>query len=215
MVQAKIDAAQLTVQGIAVSNTHTQNYTISINSTITTDGSAHATIDAFDGVMYLKDLAPHTPFATVHFPASDASAAVQVVNISQVAAVSDAAAFATFSTWLLANDSLRLTVQGWTTVHVAGLASRPYAVNFQKTIEMPGLARFNGTTVSNASIAVAGFGDGTNFRGTVTIPNRSLVSVEIVSAGGRATRCLSLPSPALQLTADAPHRATPPSTTTC
>ncbi len=178
VVKSKIDAAQLSVQGITVSNTQSQNYTMSINSTITTDGSTHATVDAFDGVMYLEDLEPHTPFATVHFPQTD-SAAAQTVNISQFTPITDMAAFTTFNTWLLANDSLRVTVQGWTNVHVPGI-SRAYSVNFQKTIEMPGLAHFNGTTVSNANISIEGFADGTNFNGTTTIPNRSLVTLEIV-----------------------------------
>ena len=204
IAQQKIDQAQLSIQGIRVSNTQSQNYTMSINSTITTDGSVHATIDAFDGVMYLEDVPAHTPFATVHFPQTESSA-LQVVNVTdQFAPITDMAAFTTFNTWLLDNDTLRVTVRGDTYVHISGL-SRAVPVTFQKTIEMPGLAQFNGTTVSNPVINITGFPDGSNFKGTTTIPNRSLVTFEIV-------RVFFFYSNSSGLTWNA--RETPPSTTT-
>jgi Flp pilus assembly protein TadG len=109
---------------------------MSINSTISTDGSVHATIAAFTGQMYLEDLQPHTPFAEVKFPETT-SAAFQVVNLTQFTNVTDLAAFTTFNAWLLTNDTLRVTVAGSTTVQISGL-SKSYGVNFQKTVTLPG-----------------------------------------------------------------------------
>lgn len=143
IAQSKIDASELTVQSIVVSNTQTDNFTMSISSTITTDGSVHANIDDFDGVMYLEDLEPHTPFTSVHFPKSTADA-YQVVNVTdQFTPITNMAAFTTFNTWLLLNETLRVTIKGDTYVHVAGLSSRAYKVTFQKTVTIPGMFFFS------------------------------------------------------------------------
>jgi len=110
---------------------------MAINSTITTDGSVHADIAGFTGVMYLEDLEPHTPFARIDFPATTADA-LQTVNISQKLEITDMKALTTFNTWLLTNESLRITTYGETTVKVRGI-SRTYPVTFKKTITTPGM----------------------------------------------------------------------------
>lgn len=110
---------------------------MAVNSTITTDGSTHAEIDAFTGVMYLEDLEPHEAFASIDFPETT-SAKLTTVNVSQTVEVTNMEAFITFNTWLLANESLRLTVEGDTKVHVKGI-SRGFGVTFKKTVDLKGM----------------------------------------------------------------------------
>ncbi len=136
IAQSKIDDAVLTLDALTVSNTQAGNMTMAINSTITTDGSVHADIDGFEGVMYLEDHPDQTPFARIQFPATTADK-LQVVNVTQSVAIDDVAALTTFNTWLLANETLRVTVRGDTQVKVKGI-SRYYGVTFKKTITMPG-----------------------------------------------------------------------------
>lgn len=154
---------------------------MSINSTITSDGSVKATIDGFTGQMYLEDLQPHTPFASVQFPQTTSDAVVTVNITNQFTEVTDLAAFTTFNTWLLTNDSLRVTVTGTTNIHVSGL-SKAYSVDFTKTVTMPGLRGFAGTNVTQSNISLTPDLDGSNFHGYVTIPNYSLVTFEVVSS---------------------------------
>lgn len=177
IAQQKLDDAELIIDSIVVSHTQAQNMTMAINSTIKSDGSVHATIDGFPGVMYLEDYQPHTPFAKINFPQTT-SDALQVVNVSQFLPIDDVAALTRFNTWLLANDSLRVTVEGDTNVHVRGI-SRSYPVTFKKTITMPGLGLLNGTVVNDTKISLQPDAQGNNFRGTAYIPNRSLVSFEL------------------------------------
>ncbi len=136
IAQSKIDDAVLTLEGFTVTNTQAGNMTVSINSTITTDGSVHADIDGFEGVMYLEDQPAQTPFAKIQFPATTADK-LQTVNVTQFVAIDDVPALTTFNTWLLANESLRVTIRGDTQVKVKGI-SRSYGVTFKKTITMPG-----------------------------------------------------------------------------
>lgn len=177
IAQQKIDAASLSIEGIVVTNTQSQNFTMAINSTIRTDGSVKAVIAGFVGEMYLEDLLPHTPFAAISFPETT-SDALQTVNVSQFIPITNMAAFTTFNTWLLHNTTLRVTVAGNTNIQVHGI-SKNYPVTFSKTIEMPGLQNFDGSNVTDSTISLEADKNGDNFRGFVTIPNRSLVTFEI------------------------------------
>ncbi|KAK1757836.1 hypothetical protein QBC47DRAFT_165948 [Echria macrotheca] len=180
LAQKKLDEADLTIQGILITQTQAKELSMSINSTITTDGSVHANIAAFTGVMYLEDLESHTPFATINFPATTADA-LQTVNISQKLEITDMAALTTFNTWLLANESLRITTFGETTVKVKGI-DRDYPVTFKKTITTPGLRGFNGTTVTDTVVTLQADERGNNFKGTANIPNYSIFTLEIGNA---------------------------------
>jgi len=177
IAQQKIDSATLSIESIVVSKTHSNDFTMAINSTIRTDGSVNANIANFTGDMYLEDLMPHTPFAQIDFPATT-SAALSVVNVTQYVDIKNMAAFTTFNAWLLQNTTLRVTVVGSTSVQVSGI-NRWYPVTFSKTIEMPGLQNFAGTKVVESTISLQGDENGDNFKGFVTIPNRSVVTFDI------------------------------------
>jgi len=178
IAQSKINDAQMSVEGITLRNTQTDNYTMSINSTIRTDGSVHATIDGFPAELYLEDLPDHTPFAVVQFPSTTSDALVTVNVTDQFINVTDQHAFAVFNTWLLVNETLNVTVSGDTYVHVNGI-SKAFSVHFQKTINMPGLRLLEGTQVIDSQINLSGDSSGNNFNGTVVIPNYSLITFEL------------------------------------
>lgn len=171
IAQSKLDDAKLVLDGLTVTNTQAGNMTMSINSTITTDGSVHADIEPFEGVMYLEDHADHKPFATIQFPATTAEK-LQTVNVTQFLPIEDLAALTVFNTWLLSNESLRVTVLGDTQVKVKGI-SRHYDVTFKKTITIAGLNHLDGTVVEPTGISL------TDFNATVTIPNKSPVAFEL------------------------------------
>lgn len=179
IAQSRVNGATLKIQGIQLSQTQADNYTLAINATIQADDSIHAVIDAFDGVMYLEDWPPQTPFARIAFP-SVTSAAMTAINISQFTEILDLNAFTVFNEYFLVNESINVSVEGDSMIKVAGV-NRKYPVTFKKTINMPALSNFNGTTVPTSRIALPADADGNNFFGTVVIPNRSYITFEIVS----------------------------------
>jgi hypothetical protein len=140
MAQQKLDEAELTVDSLVVTNTESNKLNMALSTTIRTDGSVHATIEPFDGVMYLEDFEPHTTFATLKFPETTADA-LQQVTVTQELPIENLEALTRFNTWLLANDSIRVTVQGETGVRVKGI-SRRYPVTFKKTVTMLGKEQF-------------------------------------------------------------------------
>jgi hypothetical protein len=177
IAQSKLDDAELILDRITVTNAQTDSLTMSIDSTIKTDGSVHADIAGFEGVMYLEDHEPHTPFAKINFPPTTADA-LQTVNVTQNLPIDDVEALTRFNTWLLANETLRVTVLGDTTVRVRGIA-RDYDVTFKKTVTMPGLNHLAGMKVEPTWIALEDDERGNNFKAKVFIPNRSLVAFEL------------------------------------
>lgn len=152
--------------------------TLAINSTIQADDSIHAVIDAFEGVMYLEDWAPQTPFARINFP-SVTSAPESVVNITQFTPILDLNAFTVFNDWFIQNATIRVTVEGDSHLSVNAV-NRKYPVHFKKTLEIPALSNLNGTTVPNSTILLTPDSQGDNFVGTAVIPNRSFISFELV-----------------------------------
>lgn len=179
IAQSRVNQATLTIQGITLSQTQATNFTLAINSTIEADDSIHAVIDPFEGVMYLEDWAPQTPFARINFP-SVTSAAKSAVNITQFTQILDLNAFTVFNTWFIQNETIRVTVEGDSQLRVSGV-NRKYPVHFKKTLEFPALSNFNGTTVPNSTILLTPNAQGDNFVGTAIIPNRSFINFEIVS----------------------------------
>ncbi|GKT54877.1 hypothetical protein ColTof4_08264 [Colletotrichum tofieldiae] len=177
IAQSKLDHAELTVDGITVSNTAPNSYNMGINSTLKSDGSVKATIEPFDGVMYLEDLEPHNPFVNLKFPETK-SVKLQTVNISQPIEIADMAAFTTFNTWLLNNESVRVTIRGDTHVKVNGIARR-YGVTFRNTVTLKGLNGFKGLNVTDNTISLTPDARGDNFKGHVSIPNPSVLTLEI------------------------------------
>ncbi len=192
IAQGKINGAVLDVQGISCTNTKTDSFMLSINTTLKS-GKTKATVDAFEGDMYLEDEPSHEPFATILFPETH-NQPFQTVNVSQEIAIKNASALTLFNTWLLTRESVRVTVLGYPKVKVPGI-SHKYGVTFKKTVTLTGLNNFDGMAVSNSSISSSNFSDGTNFHTTVVIPNRSVVSFEIVSVCIQSTavaqRCIT------------------------
>lgn len=184
IAQHKIDDAKLDIQGVNVLRTESDSYLMEINSTITTDGAIKANIDPFEGVMYLEDLEPHTPFVSINFPATNGDKH-QTVNVSQEVTITDMDAFTIFNIWFANNETLRITVEGKTKVKPSGL-SRKYGVTFKKTLDVKGLNLFTGTRVvemeSHINATIRPSDPKPNFVGIAEIPNHSLFTLDIGNA---------------------------------
>lgn len=181
IAQSKINSSTLEIQGVNILKTESNEYLMEINSTITTDGSISATIDPFEGEMYLEDLEPHTAFASVNFPATNGNSH-QVINISQAMTIKDMDAFTTFNVWFFQNETVRVTVNGNTKVKPSGLDHK-YNVQFQKTLTINGLNMLKGTTLPAETAHITTDPKvKQNFNGTSVIPNQSVFTLDLGNA---------------------------------
>ncbi|KAI0448527.1 hypothetical protein F5B21DRAFT_105297 [Xylaria acuta] len=175
LAQQKLNEAKLTIDGITVTNTQAGSFVMGINSTIEADDSVHATIDAFEGTMYLADVDPPLAIVQINFPQTTSSS-VQAVNISQDIQISDLGSFTTFNKALLSRESVNVQVKGDTHIHVSGI-SRAYPVTFDKTVTLKGLNNFNGLSISDSTISALATKN--NFNATAHIPNPSVLTLDI------------------------------------
>jgi len=178
-IQRQINKSQLSVDGIAITQTQTSSVWTAINSTIRTSTSTKASIEGFNASLYLEDKLPHTPFAYLQMPETS-SKKVQAVNISQHLDLFDAQAYTDFNTWYLLNESFRMTIAGETYVHVSGL--KKTKVNYKKTVTLIGLNGFAGLNVTSSSASLTPDSNGDNLHGFVSIPNPSVLTLEIGNA---------------------------------
>lgn len=179
IAQSKINEAELEIQSVQILETEPNAYLMKIDSSITTDGKIHASVDPFEADMYLEDWPAHVPFATVNMPETNSNKH-QVVNVTQNVKIADMEEFTRFNVWFHNNETLRVTVNGKTKVKPSGLP-RKYDVTFKKTIELKGLNHFAGTKVTDGHIGLSSDKSIPNFNGTTVIPNASVFTLDNVS----------------------------------
>ncbi|POR39423.1 Uncharacterized protein TPAR_00391 [Tolypocladium paradoxum] len=180
IAQAKVNAADLKVQGVNVLDTKPDSYTMEINSTITTDGTVHADIDPFEGNMTLADVDNAPAFATLQFPKTNADKH-QDVNISQTVQITNMDAFKQFNIAFFQNETLRVRIAGKTKLQPAGL-SRKSDVDFTKILNLAGLNLLKGTNVTDGTVDLKATKGQPNFKGTAEIPNASHFTLDIGNA---------------------------------
>ena len=197
MIQHKVDGSVLNVDAIRVTNARTDEVTISIDSWVEASDSIHATIDAFEADMMIEGQAP---FAKLQMPQTKTG--LSIVNITQTINIGDEKykqPFIDYNKALLGSESVKMVVEGRTKVRVKGL--RAESVTFKKIIELKGtfspifltkpvntnktpqgLNSFKGLEVTDATVNLKPDSNGNNFVGYATIPNPSVLTLEIGNA---------------------------------
>ncbi|KAI2636140.1 hypothetical protein GGS21DRAFT_69249 [Xylaria nigripes] len=175
LAQQKLNKAKLTIDAISITQTQTDSFLMAINSTVDADSSVHATLDPFEGTLYLADANPPQAFAKVNFPQTTSSS-MQVVNVSQNIPIQDLGSFTAFNKALLSSQSVNVQIKGDTHIHVRGI-SRSYPATFDKTVNLKGLNNFVGISISDAQISP--LATKKNFNATVHIPNPSILTLDI------------------------------------
>ncbi|KAM3501348.1 hypothetical protein MY11210_009383 [Beauveria gryllotalpidicola] len=181
IAQDKINQAKLDIVAVKISNATPTSYQMTIDSTISTDGTVKADIDAFAGDMYLEDTDDKTPFAVLNFPPTNANKRSNV-KIDQHVEIKNMDAFNKFNTWFVNNETLRIGIRGNTKVRPKGISKR-YNVIFQKVLKVKGLNRFKGIKVTDPRVNLS-VDNGTdpnfrNFFAQTELPNPSHFSLDI------------------------------------
>ncbi|TQV96828.1 hypothetical protein IF1G_04068 [Cordyceps javanica] len=184
IAQDKINHAKLDIVAVKISNATPTSYQMTINSTISTDGTVKANIDPFAGDMYLEDTDDKTPFAVINFPPTNANKHSNV-NVDQHVEIHNMDAFNKFNAWFVNNETLKIGIKGKTKVQPNGL-SKKYDVTFQKVLEVKGLNLFKGMKVVEPRVELT-VDNGTdpnfrNFFAKVELPNPSHFSLDIGDA---------------------------------
>ncbi|KAL3481142.1 hypothetical protein BJX99DRAFT_253804 [Aspergillus californicus] len=168
IAQGDIDDSTLSIESMDISNPSPDGFHLQQRQVIGTGSIFHPTIYSFDADVSL--LGAET-FAIVNVPRLRADDGV-VVNIDQWVNLSNADAFAGFSTAVMMNEEFQLSVRGNPDLKLGGLPK--IDIDYDKTVTMKGLNKLAGFEIVELHLDM-GRDDGNNANGTVYIPNPSVL----------------------------------------
>ena len=99
--------------------------------------------------------------------------------VDQDVKITDLAAFTAYTTSVLQNEEVKLDVKGRTPLHEMRFPTT--TVDYRKTATMKGLNKLSGFNVTEFSIELTPEPDGTNMKGTVYIPNPTVMTISMVN----------------------------------
>ncbi|KAL2821722.1 hypothetical protein BDW59DRAFT_108651 [Aspergillus cavernicola] len=185
IAQGDISDSTLSVESMVISDPSPDRFQLNQRQVIGTDSIFHPKIYEFDAEV---SLAGSPVFATVTVPSTRADDGVVVDINDQYVDLTDADAFAGFSTAVMMNEEFELNIYGRPGLKLGALPK--IHVNYNKTVTMKGLNRLQGFGIEVHLDPDRD--DGNNANGTVFIPNPSVLQLSMgnvtmdVSSNGTA-----------------------------
>ncbi|KAF1840445.1 uncharacterized protein K460DRAFT_296992 [Cucurbitaria berberidis CBS 394.84] len=191
--QREINDSTLNVTSQEVTNPHPGGVHLKIDTVIKSGSSYHPTIDGFRAGLSLKG---QEPFLYVDVPKAKSQAETHI-TIDQDVDLASLDRFSTYTKAVLASETFEVYLDGKTNIHLKGLPTMD--VNYNQVITMKGLNRLSGLNITDVRILSGKteiLPDGSNLIGNVTIPNPSVMTLDL----GNVTMNLSVDGKAIGTT---------------
>ncbi|PYI00896.1 hypothetical protein BO78DRAFT_401733 [Aspergillus sclerotiicarbonarius CBS 121057] len=172
MAQTLVNNSNLTVTMMDISDPSPSSFTLNQTQVIGTNSSYHPTMYSFSGAVSLAGLAA---FAHVQIPKFNAHNGV-VVEVDQRVNLTNVTAFADFCRAAIMSEEFQLNVYGRQGLKEDSLPKT--TVTYNHTATMKGFNKLDGFDLLDMSIGTNN-SDGTNAKGTVYIPNPSVISIAL------------------------------------
>ncbi|KAJ5510138.1 hypothetical protein N7453_002241 [Penicillium expansum] len=172
IAQSAVNDSTLNITEMILSNPTPESFHLEQRQVLGSKSSYHPQIYAFDSEV---SLAGEAPFAHVTVPAVKSKDGA-VIHFEQNVALTNATAFADYTTAVMLNEEVSLNIYGRPGLKQGGLPKT--TVTYNKTVVMKGLNKLNGFTVAKFFIMfppVNGYG----MNGTVIIPNASVLTIPL------------------------------------
>ncbi|KAH8725325.1 hypothetical protein GQ44DRAFT_739769 [Phaeosphaeriaceae sp. PMI808] len=195
--QHEINNSSLEVTSQEVTNPTPDQIHLKLKSVIKSDSKFHPTISGFNAALSLPG---QGPFIYIDIPQAK-SEAETYVTVDQDVKILSADAFAGYTKTVLGSETFEVHLDGKTNIKLKGLPSMK--VNYNKVITMKGLNHLKGLNITSIKI-LSGVNqilpDGSNMIGTVSIPNPSVMTLDLgnvtmnLAAGGSPLGTALLPN---------------------
>ncbi|OCK81039.1 hypothetical protein K432DRAFT_392540 [Lepidopterella palustris CBS 459.81] len=184
--QHDVNSSTLEVQSQEVTDPTPSSVHLRLVSVVRSNSSYHPYLDAFRGALFLEDTEPSiTPFGYVEIPKLNVQHEATSV-VDQVMTINNMDQFIAYNKLVVNSDEFRIAVRGRTGLHQKGLPK--INVDYNKVVTMKGLNRLNGFNITEFQILTTNEPDGSNMNGTVSIPNQSVLTIDL----GNVTMDLSV-----------------------
>ncbi|PWY95745.1 hypothetical protein BO94DRAFT_455408 [Aspergillus sclerotioniger CBS 115572] len=172
IAQNLVNKSNLTVTSMVISDPSPSSFILNQTQVIGSNSSYHPTIYSFSAGVSLAGLAA---FAHVQVPEFNAHNGV-VVDINQRVDITNETAFGDFCKAAILSEEFQLNVYGRPGLKEGSLPKS--TVTYNKTTTMKGLNKLEGFELLDMSIGTSN-SDGTNAKGSVYIPNPSVISIAV------------------------------------
>lgn len=174
IAQGGINDSTLEITQMKITDPKPDSVQLDLTQVIGTHGSLHPTIYGFNASVSLAGSS--SPFSSVYVPDVQPEGET-VVNISRRMQWSNETAFAEYVKAVWFNEQVQLNVYGTPELKEGGLPT--ITVVYNKTVTMKGLNSLKGLNITNFNVLLSQQSDGSNAKGTVNLPNPSVMTVEM------------------------------------
>jgi hypothetical protein len=173
--QREINKSTLEVTSQEVTAPQADSVHLKLESLIKSDSSYHPRIDGFRAALSLQG---QEPFIYIDIPEAKSQAETRI-TVEQDVKFASEKAFALYTKAVLGAETLRINLDGKTTLHLKGLPGMD--VDYNKVVTMKGLNRLSGLNITSIRILPRTelLPDGSNMLGTVSIPNPSVMTLDL------------------------------------
>ncbi|OCL01806.1 hypothetical protein AOQ84DRAFT_204035 [Glonium stellatum] len=184
--QHDVNASTLEIQEQTVSDPTSSAVHLKLVSVARSDSSFHPTLDAFQAALFLEDTEPNIiPFGYVEIPKT-AVEHETTITVDQTLNVTNMDQFIAYNKVVMNSDEFRIAIRGRTGLHQKGLSK--INVDYNKVVTMKGLNKLSGFNITEIRVLSTPESDGSNMNGTVSIPNPSVLTIDL----GNVTMDLSV-----------------------
>jgi len=175
--QKGINDSELEIKSQNISDPKVGSFHMTLSSLATSHSSFHPKLDSFNASLFLESSEPDIkPFAYMQIPAVKADDET-TIDIDQELQIADMDQFIAYNKLVVNSEQYRMAIRGRVKVKQSGLPKT--TVNYNKVVTMKGLNRLSGLNITSTKILLDPESDGTNMLGNVTIPNPSVMAVNM------------------------------------
>jgi len=174
--QHEINSSTIEVTSQEVTDPQADGIHLKIDTVIRSDSSYHPKIDAFRAGLSLEG---QEPFLYVEIPEAKSEAETRI-TVDQDVKFANADAFSNYTRAVLDAETFEIHLDGKTTIHLSGLPSMD--VDYNKVVTMKGLNKLSGLNIIDVRLLSGKdeiLSDGSNLIANVTIPNPSVMTLDL------------------------------------
>ncbi|KAE8381650.1 hypothetical protein BDV26DRAFT_278645 [Aspergillus bertholletiae] len=173
IAQRVVDDASLPVYAARILDPTPDSVTFAIDTSLKIPAGLAVRIDPFSLSLFNRDVTPMVPFIDVSLQGYNLKGTTNMTVSSENTAILDQSQFVQALTKAVYSKQFTLSAKGSTTGHLGALKA---GVTLDKDVELDGLDQLSGFSIDSARLILPAEGDGTNLRGTATLPNHSVVT---------------------------------------
>ncbi|OJJ34567.1 hypothetical protein ASPWEDRAFT_173978 [Aspergillus wentii DTO 134E9] len=176
IAQRIVDDTSLPVYAAGILDPTPDTITFSINTSLSIPAGLSVRTEPFTLSLFNRDVHPIQPWIDVGLPEYNLKGKTPMSIIQKDTKIISHAQFVETITRAAYSKQFTLSAKGSTVGHLGALKA---GLTLDKDIELDGLDKISGLSIDSARLVAPAEEDGTNLRGTITLPNHSAITLAL------------------------------------